>query len=310
MKREGITVDTSLISMNFLEQIRYMRENYRGPFIIHAHLPRAELLARLSKSKVGFYITRHNAENFFPNSIRFLSIILSRFVLRKSHGVICISRAVRQFILDSHEISRSIPTSVIYYGYERRMGNFVRHSTENASLDRTIELSTIGRLTPQKNLTLMINFAYRLKLEGINFKLQIVGEGPDRYKLEKKVTDLQLTQEIHFLGKLSEVSQFLTSSDFFIFTSNYEGLGLALLEAMDAGLPIVAPRNSAIPEVLGEDHPGLFVSGDLESLYATFMRFLLDPSLQQQVVDIQASRLKQFDMQSYFWNHHKFYGLS
>jgi glycosyltransferase involved in cell wall biosynthesis len=190
------------------------------------------------------------------------------------------------------------------------MGNFVRHSTENASLDRTIELSTIGRLTPQKNLTLMINFAYRLKLEGINFKLQIVGEGPDRYKLEKKVTDLQLTQEIHFLGKLSEVSQFLTSSDFFIFTSNYEGLGLALLEAMDAGLPIVAPRNSAIPEVLGEDHPGLFVSGDLESLYATFMRFLLDPSLQQQVVDIQASRLKQFDMQSYFWNHHKFYGLS
>jgi len=307
MKREGIAVDTSLISMNFLAQIRFMRENYRGPYIVHAHLPRAELLARLSKSKVGFYVTRHNAENFFPNSNRFLSIILSRFVLRKSHGVICISKAVKQFLYDSHEVSRTVPISVIYYGYQKQIDNEPKQLIDIKLLNRKIELATIGRLAPQKNLSLLIDFAKRIRSENFNFHLQIAGEGPDRLKLEKKVKELNLSREVRFLGKISNITDFLMEKDFFIFTSNYEGLGLVLLEAMDAGLPIIAPRNSAIPEVIGDNHPGLFISGNLDSLYDTFVRVSTNPSLQQEALEIQALKLTEFSMESYFQSHHLFY---
>jgi glycosyltransferase involved in cell wall biosynthesis len=309
MQGQNINVDTSLISKNFLAQIRVMRRKYRGSYTFHAHLPRAELLVRFSKSHTGFYVTRHNSERFFPKSNTLLSIILSRFVLRKSLHMISISKAVKQFLVDSYEISKGTPNSVIYYGYTQRVQEFSKKRTYLELLNREIALGAIGRLAPQKNLGLLIDFADRMKKGGIQFNIKIAGEGPERQVLEKKVADLGLCQEVRFLGKLLDVSEFLNSRDFFVLTSNYEGLGLVLLEAMDARLPIVAPRNSAIPEVIGEDHPGLFISGDLDSLYNTFIHMLSNPSMQQEALRIQALKLNEFDMENYFQSHHALYDM-
>jgi glycosyltransferase involved in cell wall biosynthesis len=307
MQEHNINVDTSLISKNFLAQIRVMRRKYREGYIFHAHLSRAELLIRLSKSHSRFYVTRHNTERFFPKSNKYFSIMLSRFVLQKSKGVISISRAVKQFLYDSHEISTRISISVIYYGYKKQMNNVPKKQINVKLLNPEIALATIGRLAPQKNMSLLIDFAKRIQMDKVCFQLQIAGEGPDRFELEKKVRELNLSQKVEFLGKLSDIAKFLMDKDFFIFTSNYEGLGLALLEAMDAGLPIIAPRNSAIPEVIGENHPGLFISGNLDSLYDTFMLLLKNSSIQQEALAIQESRLNLFNMENYFASHHFLY---
>ena len=308
LQATGVLVDTSLISKSFLNQVLCMRRRYRNSFIFHAHLPRAELLLTLSKPKSGFYVTRHNTERFFPKSHSLFSKLLSRFVLQKSLGVISISKAVRDYILNSKEISSRTPNCIIHYGYtERIKRSRIIKLVVNDDI-RILRLGTIGRLSPQKNLAMLIDFANLLKEIQVDFQIQIAGEGPERKHIEDKLHNYELEQEVQLLGKISDVSSFLISQDFFIFTSNYEGLGLVLLEAMDAGLPIIAPRNSAIPEVIGENHPGLFVSGDLESLFTTFMAMFCCPTVQRQALEIQSLRLLEFNMENYFNSHHNFYG--
>jgi len=82
---------------------------------------------------------------------------------------------------------------------------------------------------------------------------------------------------------------------------------MVLLEAMDAGLPILAPLNSAIPEVLGIEHPGLFLSNDINSLYSTFLKIRSNQELIFQMVDSQEKQLRYFDMENYVTKHLKLY---
>lgn len=303
----GVKIDTSLANRSFLNQIFMVRNKFLDNSLFHAHLPRAELLMRLSKSRHGFYVTRHNTEAFFPKSSAFISRLLSRLVLQKTLGVVSISMAVKSFLLNTKEMSPRTRNTVIYYGYTPRFKNSQVAQPAFRMDGSKIKLGTVGRLAPQKNLGLLVEFANQLKLSGINFHISVVGEGPDRSFLEDRVLAYRLNHEVQFLGKVSEVSHFLSSLDFFVFTSNYEGLGLVLLEAMDADLPIIAPRNSAIPEVIGENHPGLFESGNLHSLLNTFRAMLSSQSMQEEALKCQLLKLSSFDMESYFRGHHDFY---
>lgn len=303
----GVTVDTDFLPKSFLNQVFHMRKKFLDVDLFHAHLPRAELLMRLSKAKSGFLVTRHNTEAFFPKYLNSWSKLLSRFVLQRSLGVIFISTAVKQFLLTSKEMSHKTFNAVIYYGYSPRNMNSEKEPLVHKGTNRRIELGTISRLAPQKNLELLIEFANLLREKGLSSRIRVVGEGPNRSILENKVFSLNLMSEIQFLGRMTDVFPFLNSLDFFVLTSNYEGLGLVLLEAMDARLPIIAPRNSAIPEVLGDHHPGLFETGDLNAFLSTFMTMLTNDSTRQKALNIQSQRLNRFSMESYFEHHHDFY---
>jgi len=306
----GVTTDTSLIAHSFLNQVKIFRKKYKEDVIFHAHLPRSELLLRLCKAKYRYFVTRHNTEKFFPHAPNVVSRLLSRFVTSKSDTVIAISHAVLQFIIKSREISNKPQTTVIYYGYTRRCKNVQKKEQILALPHRTLRIGTISRLAPQKNLNLLIELGLQLKAMRQEFLIQIVGEGPDKSLLENRVREKGLENKILFLGKKSNVMPFLQELDFFVLTSNYEGFGLVLLEAMDATLPIIASCNSAIPEVLGENHLGLFKSGDSQSLFKILLGVLQIPSTYEEIMKLQSIRLDNFTMDNYFNAHHKLFASS
>ena len=76
---------------------------------------------------------------------------------------------------------------------------------------------------------------------------------------------------------------------------------------MDAKLPIIAARNSAIPEVLGDHHPGLFKTGDPESLFNVMFSVLHNPSVYEEIMRIQSHQLDSFSVTKYFESHHDLY---
>ncbi len=127
--------------------------------------------------------------------------------------------------------------------------------------------------------------------------LSILGGGQLESELKNYVLDLNLASNVEFLGRSSKTRDFLLSLDVFILTSLYEGFGLVLLEAMDAGIPIVASRNSAIPEVLGENFPGLCVTGDVND-FISKISALTDDNYRKSVLEIQERRLKKFSATS------------
>lgn len=306
----GVTIDASLIAQSFLSQVMMFRKKYNEGVIFHGHLPRSELLLRLCKSRYRFFVTRHNAEKFFPNAPSFVSKLLSRFVTHKSESVLAISQAVLHFLIKSKEISKKSQSSVIYYGYSRRC-KYDKNKKQGFTLNqKTLRIGTISRLAPQKNLTMLIQLGTQLKARHQAFLIQIVGAGPDKPLLESRVKEIGLENEILFLGKQSDVMPFLQKQDVFVLTSNYEGFGLVLLEAMDATLPIIASRNSAIPEVLGESHPGLFKTGDSGSLFRTLIGALQLSGTYDEMMKIQSTQLNFFSIEKYFCAHHDLYTRS
>ena len=242
--------------------------------LLHAHLPRAELLTRFSSAKNPFVVSRHNAEPFFPGAPELLSSFLSRLVTEKAKHVIAISYAVFNFISSKNEVSDLKKVSVVHYGYEpsptlNRLNAKVELGNKSG-----ICIGTISRLTRQKDLpTLFSAFAQFLRLHP-DSKLLMVGGGEEKNSLVNLAEELAIAKNIEWVGRTSEIQEYLSRMDVFVLSSLYEGFGLVLLEAMDAGVPVIASNNSAIPEVLGTDFPGLAKTGDTKDFLEKMNQFV------------------------------------
>lgn len=118
---------------------------------------------------------------------------------------------------------------------------------------------TVSRLSPEKDLATLLK-AVRLVKETIpEFELMIVGDGPERERLEQITAALHLESRVRFLGERNDVPDLLTQAGFYVSSSLTEGISLTLLEAMSVGLPIVATSVGGNPEIVQQPDTGLLV---------------------------------------------------
>jgi glycosyltransferase involved in cell wall biosynthesis len=139
-------------------------------------------------------------------------------------------------------------------------------------------VGSVGRLAPEKNHALLVRaLAPRL---GERARLVIVGEGPERAAIELAVRETGTARWVHLPGARSDVPRLLAAFDAFALPSISEGLPLVLLEAMAAGLPIVATSVGGIPDVVQEGVTGLLVpAADGDSLRGRLSMLQDDPAL-------------------------------
>jgi len=234
--------------------------------LFHAHLPRAELLCAVLVRNKRFLVTRHNAEPFFPNAPRFLSVFLSNFVCRRSFCTIAISSAVRDFLIKSHEVSVNQQIKIIRYAYPFEQDEIYRIKRKEHLLkyrrDNHCNIVSIGRLVPQKDYPTLLKAIQIASQYLPNLKLSIIGVGPLEGALRNLALELGVSHQIEWLGKQSNIKPLISSADIFLLTSKYEGFGLVLLEAISVGVPIVSTNFSVVYEVLGTTYPGIVRVGD------------------------------------------------
>lgn len=151
----------------------------------------------------------------------------------------------------------------------------------NTSSDRSgeIQVGSICRMVPFKDLqTLVKGFAYlTINLCKSNVRLVLVGDGPERNKLESLVKDLCLDEKVTFTGFLSRqnVYQELSKLDIFVVSSLWEGFCNAMVEAAAAGKAVIATDVEPLPEVIGRENALFFPAGDHQKL-AYLLRELLN----------------------------------
>jgi glycosyltransferase involved in cell wall biosynthesis len=274
----------------FIQFIKMRSISKSQETLLHAHLPRAELLTRFTSARNPFVVSRHNAEPFFPGAPRFLSSFLSRLVTEKAKHVIAISYAVSNFISSKNEVGDPKKVTVVHYGYEPSP-TFNRLNAKVELGNRSgICIGTISRLTRQKDLpTLFSVFAQFLSFHP-DSKLLMVGGGEEKNSLVSLAEELAISENIEWVGRTSEIQEYLSRMDVFVLSSLYEGFGLVLLEAMDAGVPVIASNNSAIPEVLGNDFPGLVSTGDVQDFLEKMNQFI-NVENRKHVLQVQSARL-------------------
>jgi glycosyltransferase involved in cell wall biosynthesis len=289
LRSVGVESIQLLSGKNPLAQLIKLKKLIKMTSNVHAHLPRAELLCRMSlPTHINFIVSRHNAEPFFPGAPNFLSILLSRFVLSKARHIIAISNAVAEYLLSKSEVKDSKRLRVIHYG---------RNTTSIPKLELkepTKLVGTVARLTEQKEYKTLLETFQLIHKVRPEYRLQIVGVGHLEGSLKTLSKALGLETSVDWIGKVRDPNEYIANWDVFILTSLYEGFGLVLLEAMSMGVPIVASMNSAIPEVLGLEHPGLATTSDPLDFYTKVLA-QLDPRVRDQTISLQDLNLAKFD---------------
>ncbi len=295
----GVKVNQSLVNKTFIKQNIIFRKIIRSRrVVVHAHLPKSELISALTCRKNRFVITRHNSEAFWPGMSKFISNFLSKFVTMRSAHIICISKAVKSYIENRGEVSRSSQISTVHYGYDKNYQMNSSTQNEFSSLFKpfrsSLKIGTIGRLVDQKDYPTLFSACKSALSKGAALELFIIGEGELRKELEVRVESLGITERVHWLGKTADINDYLLELDLFILPSKYEGFGLVLLEAMQAGKVILASNNSSIPEVLGSSYEGLFKTSDVNELSELILKIQKDASFPTRLVQTYSDRLALF----------------
>lgn len=289
----GAEVRHELVGKNFLFQFILLQKFLLSKScILHAHLPKSELLASLIYRRNVLILSKHNAEQFYPTAPEFISRLLAQFVSKRSDGVIYISNAVHKFVTQKKEIDSRIRSWVVYYGFNPTY-NRASISKMNEASDR-FTIGTVSRLADQKDLGTLLRGLKLLREKVTSASLLVIGKGPQENYLKSLARELNLGQSIRWLPQTSNVYEQISKLNIFCLTSKYEGFGLVLLEAMQCSTPIVAARNSAITEVLGEDYPYFFNTSNPEDLCEKII-LVSQPKNYSQAVEYLERRLLKFE---------------
>lgn len=156
-------------------------------------------------------------------------------------------------------------------------------------------ITAVGRLVDQKGFDVLME-AFQLVVSRIDARLIILGEGPEREKLQKLMGDYGLDGKVSLAGFQGNPFNFVARSDVFVLSSRYEGLPMALLEAMACGVPVIAADCRSGPaEILDGGRCGRLVPvGDVKAFAAAIAELLRDENLRTKFSRVGMERTKDF----------------
>jgi glycosyltransferase involved in cell wall biosynthesis len=155
--------------------------------------------------------------------------------------------------------------------------------------DGPFTLVVVGRLDPRKGLDLAIAAVARIP----EVRLEVVGVGAERAALEANVRARRLEERVHFHGQLADTRPLLARAHAALCSSRSEGLGIALLEAMATGLPVVGFRVGGVPEIVDDGVTGMLCrAGDISALEAVVRRAMADRAALGAMGETGATRVR------------------
>jgi glycosyltransferase involved in cell wall biosynthesis len=210
----------------------------------------------------------------------------------------------------SKEVARSVKATygvesvVIYNGIP--ISDYLR---EKRKSDEFIRILNIGKFKKAKNHPLLVDAFSKAYKEMPNLKLVLVGDGSLRRKVENKVKELGLEDAVLFLGWRSDIPGILADCDIFVLSSDWEGLGIVLIEAMASGKPIVATNVGGIQEVVEDGVTGILVpSRNPEALAKAILRLAKDDKLRKEMGEKGREKaIKEFDIKIAVNNYERLY---
>ena len=154
---------------------------------------------------------------------------------------------------------------------------------------------SVGELIERKNHSLVIEAVANLKNKyGFTAQYIICGNGVLMNELQEKANELNISDQIHFLGFRSDIKEIYHIADVFVFMSKHEGLPVALMEAMASGVPVICSDIRGNVDLVQDGETGLLCSNDSEKLSKIIMRLMTDKELQLSISECEQNRIKDF----------------
>ena len=234
---------------------------------------------------------------------------ITQFSILRSHGLTAVSdflkrETVRDFSVPESRIE-VVPNFVDTRIY--RPGLEPSHRATLAPDGEKIVMH-ISNFRPVKRVEDVVEIFARV-LGEVSSRLVLVGDGPDLPRARLKVEELGIRDRVMFLGEYTPVQELLSCSDLFLLPSQSESFGLAALEAMACGSPVVASRVGGLPEVIIDGETGYLCEvGDIDQMAAASTRVLTDDEHRKGLSDAgRAFAVKHFSSESIVPQYEEYY---
>jgi glycosyltransferase involved in cell wall biosynthesis len=287
----GVKVD--LIEERFrfdnriIEELKKVAERVK-PDIIQTHNVKSHFVMRQSKLWREIpWIAFHHGYTTTDWKMRAYNQ-LDRWSLRKAHRVVTMNKIFANQLARAGarvEGMRILHNAIDVEGVLKVSDEEARKLKERLGLgEEERVIIAIGRLSLEKGQVDLIRAFAKLTQRKANpqVKLVIVGEGPERERLEAEVNSLQIKENVRFAGQVSDVKPFYAIADLMVLPSHSEGSPNVLLEAMAAQVPVVATSVGGVPEIARHKESALLVEArDVEALTQAISQLLGDRELAQ-----------------------------
>jgi glycosyltransferase involved in cell wall biosynthesis len=247
-----------------------------GANLIHAHGYKADVYVYLAMrgSTMPLVSTCHTW--YDDNRLVWLYGVIDRRVLRRYQAVVAVSDDVRQRLLGS-----GVPANRIHFirnGIDLRPFTNATPSLRHLASPSSLLVGWVGRLTYDKGPDIFLHAIAQVRPEYPTAHYLLVGEGPYRPEVERLITELALGDVVHLLGQRSDMPDVYASCNFMVSSSRQEGLPMAILEGMAAGLPWIATSVGAVPKVIHAGQNGILIlPEDAELLAASMIQIMRSP---------------------------------
>lgn len=229
-------------------------------------------------TKVPYIVSERNHYNtqFNIGIKNKIVLFFLKFSYKKATNITSVSNKISDDIAKDFTIPRE-KIITIYNGLDfKKIDNMLQEKCDFNFQDNIKYIIGVGRLYPQKNFPLLIEAFLKIKKEIPNVELIILGEGPERKKLEEIIINSSFQSSIHLLGQKSNPYIYMKKADIFVLSSLYEGFPNVLIEAMyTTGTVISTDCNSGPNEIIHDGVNGLLVeNNNLEDLSVALLKVL------------------------------------
>jgi glycosyltransferase involved in cell wall biosynthesis len=266
------------ILFSVLNLVKFLKENKID--LIHAHLPMAGIVARFAGKLAGVPViyTEHNLmERYHP-----LTRALSKLNFSWQKAVVAVSADVADSIHKNTDTK--VPVHIVLNGINTR--NFRRDELTGKLWKQklgipedAVVIGNVAVFREQKQLPLWLDIATELKRIYPNVWFLLVGSGPLLPEVKSIIDRNKLGDRIVLPGLQEDIRPYLFAMDIFMLTSKFEGLPLALLEAMASGLAVVATSVGGVPEVIENGVSGLLTENKKEHILSQVKLLIEDQDL-------------------------------
>lgn len=278
--------------VKFGRLLKFLRNNKYD--IIHTHLIQPQIYCAIARviSSAKFCTTEHNTTNSRRNWKWYAPI--DRYMYNQYDSVICISDKTKDLLIDFIGKTKA-KIDIVYNGIDTNLyKNATTGDLEKENYGCSIALIQVAAFRHQKDQDTSIKALCHLPE---SYHLYLVGDGVRRRDLEELSKTLGVEKRVHFLGIRKDVPNLLKASDIVIMSSHWEGFGLAAVEGMAAGKPVIASDVDGLKQVV-EGAGILFSPGDDMQLAQIIEELTGFPDKQMSIVKNCQRKAKNYDILS------------
>jgi N-acetyl-alpha-D-glucosaminyl L-malate synthase BshA len=240
-----LALSSKLVDMVKVHKIDVLHVHYAIPHAYAAYM--AKKMLHEEGIDVPIVTTLHGTDITLVGSHPFYKTAVT-FSINKSDAVTSVSqnlKEVTQHLFNTNKEIKVVPNFIDINKYKNSYEECDRHLL---ALPTERVITHVSNFRPVKRIADVIEIFYKIQKE-LPAKLMMVGEGPERKEAEQLCETYKIEDKVVFLGNSSEVDKILCFSDLFLLPSQTESFGLAALEAMASGVPVISSNSGGIPEV-------------------------------------------------------------